>query len=148
MVTTVNQTHALVDGGVVALVDDDAHIAQALAVWLDMLGQPTVCCGSAEELLSHIQAVNGYWEVCEGPNAGERLMGAVLDLNLPGQHGFALAKHLRTVNQKLPIVMMTAARPEERPRLSVGMTPIVCLTKPFKLEALELALTGSESTAF
>lgn len=131
-----------VTAGVVALVDDDPQITQALQTWLEMMDQPTETHMSAEQLLENLEATNGRWVMRNGPNAGAHLVGAVVDLNLPGLHGFGLAKELRKVCQDMPIVVITAARPEERQRLGSGVDDVVCLTKPFKLEVLEKAFLG------
>jgi len=130
------------DAGVVALVDDDRQITQVLQNWLDMLEIPAEVHDSAEKLLSCLEPSEGRWLVRRGPHSGQPLVGAVLDLNLPGLHGFGLAQELRKVSQKLPIVVITAARNEVRTSLGDGVDDVVCLSKPFKLDVLEKILMG------
>jgi DNA-binding response OmpR family regulator len=128
--------------GVVALVDDDRQITQVLQSWLDMLDMPAEVHESAEKLLSSLEPDNGRWLFRRGHYAGRPLVGAVIDLNLPGLHGFGLAKALRKVSQQLPIVVITAARNEVRQALGDDVDDVVCLSKPFKLEALEKIFLG------
>jgi len=130
------------EAGVVALVDDDRQITQVLQSWLDMLDMPAEVHESAEKLLSCLEPDVDRWVLRRGPYAGQPLVGAVLDLNLPGLHGFGLAQELRKVSQKLPIVVITAARNEVRETLGEGVQDVVCLSKPFKLEVLEKILLG------
>ena len=105
------------EAGVVALVDDDRQITQVLQSWLDMLDMPAEVHESAEKLLSCIEPHEGRWVMRRGPYLGQPLVGAVLDLNLPGLHGFGLAQELRKVSHQLPIVVITAARNEVRQAL-------------------------------
>jgi len=130
------------DVGVVALVDDDRQITQVLQNWLDMLEVPAEVHDSAEKLLASLEPCDGRWLVRRGPHMGQPLLGAVLDLNLPGLHGFGLAKELRKVSHELPIVVITAARSEVRDQLGDGVSDVVCLPKPFKLDVLEKILMG------
>lgn len=130
------------DAGVVALVDDDRQITQVLQNWLDMLEMPAEVHDSAENLLASLEPADGCWLVRRGPHVGQPLVGAVLDLNLPGLHGFGLAQELRKVSRKLPIVVITAARNEVRENLGSGIDDVVCLSKPFKLDVLEKILMG------
>lgn len=130
------------EAGVVALVDDDRQITQVLQNWLDMLEMPAEVHDSAEKLLASLEPQDNRWVLRRGPYTGQPLVGAVLDLNLPGLHGFGLAQELRKVSEKLPIVVITAARNEVRKHLGDGIDDVVCLSKPFKLEALEKILLG------
>lgn len=130
------------DAGVVALVDDDRQITQVLQNWLDMLEMPAEVHDSAEKLLSCLEPGDGFWRVRRGPHSGFPLVGAVLDLNLPGLHGLGLAKELRKVSHQLPIVLITAARNDVRESLGKGLEDVVCLPKPFKLDVLERILMG------
>lgn len=130
------------EAGVVALVDDDRQITQVLQNWLDMLEMAAEVHDSAEKLLACLEPAEGRWLVRRGPYSGQPLVGAVLDLNLPGLHGFGLAQELRKVSSQLPIVVITAARNEVRASLGNGVDDVVCISKPFKLDVLEKVLMG------
>lgn len=128
--------------GVVAIVDDDPHIAQALSQWLEFQGLRAACHLSGESLLQAVHDENGQCTLSDGAGnpTASRLTGAVLDLNLPGISGFELAAALRRLAPGLPLVIITALQPEERARYGAPPPGVPCLTKPFDLDALEDAL--------
>jgi len=68
------------------------------------------------------------------------LVGAVLDVNLPGVNGIDLAVMLRDMAPELPITIITALHDDERVRYGQPPLGIRCLRKPFDLDALEDAL--------
>jgi DNA-binding response OmpR family regulator len=68
------------------------------------------------------------------------VVGAVLDLNLPGITGVALAKSLRQLAPTMPLAIITALRADERMRYGQVSEGIEILQKPFDLDALEAAL--------
>lgn len=68
------------------------------------------------------------------------LVGAVLDLSLPGTSGAELALKLRSIDPLLPIVMITAQREGENDLAGQLPPNIPCLQKPFDLDVLECAL--------
>jgi DNA-binding response OmpR family regulator len=69
-----------------------------------------------------------------------RLVGAVLDLNLPGITGIELARALRCLSPGLPLAIVTALNDDDRLRYGNPPSGIRCLKKPFDLDALEEAL--------
>jgi CheY-like chemotaxis protein len=128
--------------GIVAIVDDDPHISRALGMWLEMHDLRATHHISAESLLHAIQQEEGRLTL----HIGVRdpvvfpLVGAVLDLNLPGATGFELARSLRELAPELPIAIITALRDEERIRYGQPPPGVCCLKKPFDIDALEDAL--------
>lgn len=127
--------------GVVALVDDDPHISNALEMCFRMHGFSTARYISAESLLQAVRHENGCLYIhVDADRAALPLMGAVIDLNLPGITGFELARSLRGLMPDLPIATMTALREDERLRYGNPPQGICCLRKPFDIEALEDAL--------
>lgn len=139
-----NANPSLAATGVVAVVDDDEHVASALGSWLELHGLATVCHATAEALLETLLPLPEGIAVATGAPASVRrpLLGAVLDLNLPGIDGVALAHQLRWLAPDLPLVLITALRDEDR--LSYGALPsgVRCLRKPFSLDVLEDALAS------
>jgi DNA-binding response OmpR family regulator len=130
--------------GIVAIVDDDPQISRALGLWLEQQGLRTTHHLTGESLL-HI-----LWNGSEGGllplhmdasgPAEFRLVGAVLDLNLPGITGIELACTLRQLSPELPLAIVTALHDDERVRYGRPPSGIRCLKKPFDLDALEDAL--------
>lgn len=130
--------------GVVAVVDDDEHVAGALGSWLELHGLATVCLATAEALLEALAPLPGGMGVAVDSQAATRrpLLGAVLDLNLPGIDGVALAHRLRGLAPGLPLVLITALRDEDRASYGSLPTGVRCLRKPFNLDLLEEALAS------
>lgn len=128
--------------GMVAIVDDDPHISRALGSWLDLHDLRAVHHTSAESLLQAIHEENGQLTLHIGVANPVvfPLVGAVLDLNLPGATGIELACTLRRLSAELPLVIITALRDEERGRYGKPPAGIRILKKPFDLDDLEDAL--------
>jgi DNA-binding response OmpR family regulator len=128
--------------GIVAVVDDDPQISRALGLWLELQDLRAVHHITGESLLHSVHKDDGELTLHFGTTNPVviRLVGAVLDLNLPGITGIELARALRRLSPALPIVVITALREEERVRYGALPPGIRCLKKPFDLDALEDAL--------
>lgn len=124
----------------IALVDDDEQICLALRDWLDLLEQPARYYLSGEALLGDlVPDCEGLW-LRGASDRHAPLRAAVIDLNLPGMNGVALARALRRRDPELRVVVITAAHQEELLRLGTEGQEVVCLRKPFSLDLLEQAL--------
>lgn len=128
--------------GIVAIVDDDPEISLALSLWFELHGLSSMSYASSESLLQAIRHENGRLTMHAGAGnpAVLPLLGAVLDINLPGLTGIELVQLLRGMAPDLPLVIMTAMRDEERLRYGNPPMGIHCLKKPFDLDALQDAL--------
>ena len=115
--------------GMLAIVEDDPHISNSLRMWSELLGLQSTVHTSAESLLNAI---------C---NQSLPLLGAVLDLTLPGMSGFELANRLRRMAPELPLVVITGMGEHERRRRGTLPAGVPCLTKPFDLDALDQAFS-------
>jgi FixJ family two-component response regulator len=138
--TRIDRTIAM--PGVVVVVDDDQHILDALGMWLDQRQQNAAYYHSGESLLQAIDLTQGQLMLrgnASHPQA-RLVVGAVLDLNLPGITGVALAKSLRQLAPTMPLAIITALRADERMRYGQVSEGIEILQKPFDLDALEAAL--------
>jgi two-component system, OmpR family, response regulator PrrA len=131
--------------GVVAVVDDDPEIRRALGDWLALAGFAGCGHASAESLLAELDADGGGLRL--GGDARDArdadpglLLGAVLDVSLPGVSGVDLARTLRGRAPELPLALITALSAEELRRFGQAPAGVACLRKPFELEALEAAL--------
>lgn len=125
---------------VVALVDDDVQIAQALQSLLSFKGMASVVHGSAESLLASLQPRNGQILVPLADGTQGLLCAAVLDMNLPGMNGADLVLALRRLQPQLRLVMITATLEEKLQERASDLQGVPVLPKPFSLESLESAL--------
>ncbi len=128
--------------GIVAIVDDDPHICQALGFWLKLNDLRASHHQSAESLLQIVrqEANHIVLSADEFKLTNNILFGAVLDFNLPGINGIELAVILRKMAPFLPITIITALNEEQLERHGELPSGIRCLKKPFDLDTLEDAL--------
>jgi FixJ family two-component response regulator len=116
---------------VVAVVDDETALREALDSLLRSAGFRTITFVSAEEFLA----------LREGDGAG----CLILDMRLPGMSGLELQRHLAAKGCNVPIVFITAQEidPELRAQALAGGAR-ACLRKPFHevelLTAVRLAV--------
>lgn len=133
-------------GGVVqasvAIVDDDLQIAQALGHWVELQDLQALHFSCAESLLQTLTHDTAHQNVSATRTDlhPSGLVAAILDLNLPGLSGVALAHLLRSLDARLPLVVVTALSEAERRHYGELPAGVHCLQKPFDLDALESAL--------
>lgn len=126
--------------GVVAVVDDDEGIAQALEGSLELMQMQARTFKDGQDFLSALESTSKGW--CFQSD-GQVLAALVIDLNLPGLSGFEVARRLQALTPNLCIVVITAASHINIDMLG-GVPPgVACVTKPFKLEDLECWLKAS-----
>lgn len=109
--------------GKILLVDDDKAVLEDNRQYFNGLGYEVICAESAEHAEEIISTA--------------ALDCVVLDIDLPGEDGFALCQRVREVSG-LPIVFLSGYT-EENSRikgLSIGGDDYVC--KPYSLAELEL----------
>ena len=107
---------------VVAIVDDDESIREALAALINTIGVPAVSFPSAEEFLK------------SGQHAGAGCL--IADIRMPGMSGLELQAKLNESGNKIPIIFITA-HGDERVRLqALRAGAVEFLVKPFDDEAL------------
>lgn len=110
----------------VAVIDDDQSVREALPDLIREFGYEARAFDSAEALLA--------W-----PELG-RVGALVLDIAMPGMSGPELAQELARRGRAIPTVFITAnADPQVRPRL-LAQGAVECLFKPFSEAALVAAL--------
>ncbi len=128
--------------GVIAIIEDDPDLANALGIWFYLHELKAISHPSAESLLQAIRPNRGQLSIFldDHHRVAHPLLGAVVDLNLPGITGIELARSLRQLKPDFPLVIVTALREEDR--LHYGNLPegVCCLKKPFDMQALEDAL--------
>ena len=114
----------------ISVVDDDESVRESLPDLLREFGFEAQTFSSAEEFLASASVADTN---C-----------LVLDVAMPGMSGPDLQRELKTREQSIPIVFITAARDATvRPRL-IAQGAVECLFKPFEptdlLRALNTAL--------
>jgi FixJ family two-component response regulator len=121
----------------ISIIDDDASIRAAVGNLLQSLGYDVHTFESAEAFLrsDHINAT-----AC-----------VVADVNMPGMSGVELLVHLRSRDQRVPFIFITAF-PDERIRTrAFSAGALGFLTKPFDrghlIACLEQALQPGDGTA-
>jgi two-component system alkaline phosphatase synthesis response regulator PhoP len=110
----------------ILIIEDDAHIAEGLKLNLTLQGYEAAIAGSGTEGLRLWKEYN--------PNM------IVLDIMLPGLDGFAVLRHIRLEDEKLPILILSAkGEPDDRIKgFSYGVDDY--LAKPFRLEEFLLRI--------
>jgi FixJ family two-component response regulator len=121
----------------ISIIDDDASIRAAIGNLLQSLGYVVHTFESAEEFLrsDHMDAT-----AC-----------VVADVNMPAMSGVELLVHLRSRDQRVPFIFITAF-PDERIRArAFNAGALGFLTKPFDrghlIACLEQALRPGDGTA-
>jgi two-component system response regulator FixJ len=111
-------------GGIVHLVDDDLQVRSTLARLLQSGGYRVLEYGSGDELLA----------------AADRLESGfiLLDINMPGQDGFAVHRQLADKGIDLPVIMMTGSGDLTVLALKAGVAEF--MQKPFGRSELLAAL--------
>jgi DNA-binding response OmpR family regulator len=84
------------------VVEDEAHLAQGLRFNLEAEGHSVHVTDKGEEALALLL------------NDNEAFDALILDVMLPGKDGFAVARELRTAQNYIPLLMLTArTRPQD-----------------------------------
>jgi len=114
----------------ILVVEDEAHLAEGLRFNLEQEGYSVQVNSNGEEALKRLL------------DDKEEFDALVLDVMLPGRDGFAVARALRSANNYIPLLMLTArARPEDVLQgFEAGADDY--LPKPFNLAILIARIGG------
>src|SRR5258708_36298295 len=109
----------------ILVVEDEVHLAEGLRFNLEQEGYAVQVNATGEEALKRLLANK------------EDFDALVLDVMLPGQDGFTVARALRAAKNYVPVLMLTArARPEDvLEGFASGADDF--LPKPFNLAILD-----------
>ncbi len=112
------------------VVEDDTPLAEGLCRNLELEGFEVVCLGEGEAALGTLA----------DDEAGFQLL--ILDIMLPGIDGFEVCRRLRTGNNHIPILFLTARGSDADRILGLQLGADDYLTKPFLIEELVLRVRG------
>ncbi len=112
----------------ILLAEDDQNLGTILKAYLEAKGFPTNLCVNGQE------AYNTYLK--------ESFNFCILDVMMPIKDGFTVAKEIRRVDKKIPILFLTAKTMQEDiiEGLKIGADDY--LTKPFSMEELLLRINA------
>ena len=112
----------------ILIVEDEKHLAEALAHNLKFEGYDTHVVGDGETGLERLGA--------------EDYDLAVLDVMLPGMSGFELCERLRESGNRVPVLFLTARNTDADRLAGLRHGGDDYMTKPFLLEELVLRIRG------
>jgi len=108
------------------IAEDDPNLGQILKEYLEVKGYQTILCKDGEEGLEAFQ--NNNFSLC------------ILDIMMPKKDGFTLAKEIRSVDKKTPIIFLTAKSLKEDTIEGFKIGGDDYITKPFSMEELLLRM--------
>jgi DNA-binding response OmpR family regulator len=108
------------------LAEDDHNLGNLLKNYLDAKGYDTTLCVNGEE------AVNAFGK--------KEFDFCILDIMMPVKDGFTVAREIRAVNRRVPILFLTAKSMQEDKLKGFEAGADDYLTKPFSMEELLLRM--------
>jgi FixJ family two-component response regulator len=121
----------LTNKALIAVVDDDQSVRDALENLITSVGLSVKVFSSAEAFLDS--------------DARLQTDCAVLDLRLPGMNGLELQRKLAGNGRRIPAIIITAHGDEKAQADAVAAGAIAFLKKPFKEEVLLAAISSAIS---
>ena len=101
----------------IAIVDDDNSVQSALQDLIESEGLPTLCFGSAEQVL--------------GSGAQHKAACLIADIRMPGISGIELQAKLKADRCRIPIIFITAHGDAKMRIQAMRDGAVEFLTKPF-----------------
>lgn len=106
----------------VLLAEDDKNLGSILTSYLEAKGFPTTLCINGQEAFDQFR--QDKFDFC------------IVDVMMPVKDGFTLAKEIRMIDQKIPILFLTAKAMQEDKLKGFELGADDYLTKPFSMEEL------------
>ncbi|MBC8314371.1 MAG: response regulator transcription factor [Bacteroidetes bacterium] len=106
----------------ILLAEDDRNLGNLLKNYLDAKGYNTTLCMNGQEATETFSA--NEFDFC------------ILDIMMPVKDGFAVAKEIRALDKKIPILFLTAKSMQEDKLKGFELGGDDYLTKPFSMEEL------------
>ena len=110
----------------ILLVEDDPNLSLVLQDYLEMLGYDIVLCNDGVEGIKAFKRKS--FELC------------IFDIMMPKKDGFSLAEEIRLIDQKIPIMFLTAKALKEDKIKGFHLGCDDYITKPFSTEELSLRI--------
>jgi FixJ family two-component response regulator len=118
---------------VIAIIDDDAAVRDAMTNLVQSLGYSTEVYGSGEDFIN------------AAPNSEADCL--LVDIQLGDITGFELIRHLLTMGLLLPVIFMTGSQDSTLRKEAAGFGAVACLLKPFPTSDLIQAFADAIGTA-
>jgi len=106
----------------VLLAEDDKNLGMILKSYLTAKGYPTTLCLNGQE--AYDEFIKGGYTFC------------IVDIMMPVKDGFTLAKEIRLMDKKVPILFLTAKTMQEDKLRGFEIGADDYITKPFSMEEL------------
>ena len=110
----------------ILIVEDDPNLGQILAEYLQIKGMETTLAKDGEEGFQVYQ--DQKFDLC------------ILDIMMPKKDGFTLARDIRSIDAKTPIIFLTAKSMKEDTIKGLKIGADDYMTKPFSMEELLLRI--------
>lgn len=112
----------------ILLAEDDTNLGNLLCDFLKAKGYHTVLAANGEEAFNLF--AKGTYNLC------------LLDVMMPIKDGFTVAKEIRKINDKVPIIFLTAKSMKEDTLQGFQVGADDYVTKPFSMEELLARITA------
>lgn len=106
----------------VLLAEDDKNLGTILKSYLEAKGYPATLCVNGQE--AFVEFNKNEYDFC------------IVDVMMPVKDGFSLAKDIRNIDKKVPILFLTAKSMQEDKLKGFEIGGDDYLTKPFNMEEL------------
>jgi len=106
----------------VLLAEDDKNLGTILKSYLEAKGYPATLCVNGQE--AFVEFNKNQYDFC------------IVDVMMPVKDGFTLAKDIRNIDKKVPILFLTAKSMQEDKLKGFEIGADDYLTKPFNMEEL------------
>lgn len=129
---------------VVLVVDDEAEICETVQSVLGLMGVASVCFADAETALESVSAGRSGRGLlrCRNGKPDRRVLGALVDLNLPKLSGIEFGERLRSRGIDIPLALMTAAMLDADMGARLTQLKAHLLRKPFELMDMQDVVAG------
>lgn len=112
----------------ILLAEDDPNLGSLLREYLEAKGFEAVLCVDGDKAFKTF--------------AKEQFDFVILDVMMPVKDGFTVAKEIRMVNKKVPIIFLTAKDMKEDKLTGFGTGADDYITKPFSMEELVMRINA------